>query len=580
MGQRDHRLYPTVYTLWHNPGLVPLLHTPGFVVEKLQGGADLMTPGLARGPPFPEGATKNSVVAVASLDRPSVPLFVGICEIDISGLEKVQGAKGHAVKGVHWAGDEIWAWSESGTAGGREAPQELEGWDVADVTEAVDHTRHGVQNLSMADGLGGGGDDDEDAEDVEDGGAPLQAGNTESSVQPPAQQPAVNQIDAAEVAEVVDEEPNFTTKEIDDIFHKAFLYSVYSAKQSGSPPHYGIELPLQPSKLISQLIQPYLPVHTPAQAQQLQIRKTSWKNTKKFIKHLEKDRICVSKDRNGGETVILDIDFNDHQVNEFVPYRLPKPKPAAEKTATITSTNGHASSTPSDTAVADPSINQKLTLLTVYRPSSKLVPDLFPSKSDYYTTSEITAHLKTYLSSSSDISPGSSSRFIKINPFIANNILTRQGQVSADNQALTSGEIARDVLSKRLLEDPQLLSPHWILLRHPQTWPLPPSSKTKPHANPPPKLHLTLEKRTGSKTVTRISNVSAFFIPAEPFAQDLQKKCASSTSVGQEVGGKPGMMEVMVQGDQRANVEKEVTTRRGVERKWIEIVDKTKKKGK
>lgn len=48
-----------VYTLWHNPGIVPLLFTPSFVVEKLQGGADLMTPGLQRGPPFPKMATKG-----------------------------------------------------------------------------------------------------------------------------------------------------------------------------------------------------------------------------------------------------------------------------------------------------------------------------------------------------------------------------------------------------------------------------------------------------------------------------------------------------------------------------------------
>lgn len=50
---------PTVYTLWNNPGIVPLLYTPSFVIEKLQGGADLMTPGLQRGPPFPKKATKG-----------------------------------------------------------------------------------------------------------------------------------------------------------------------------------------------------------------------------------------------------------------------------------------------------------------------------------------------------------------------------------------------------------------------------------------------------------------------------------------------------------------------------------------
>ena len=75
----------------HTGYLVPLLHTPPIVIQKLQGGADLMTPGLAGGPPFPERAKKGTVVAVASTERPSVPMMVGWCEIDVSALGKVQG---------------------------------------------------------------------------------------------------------------------------------------------------------------------------------------------------------------------------------------------------------------------------------------------------------------------------------------------------------------------------------------------------------------------------------------------------------------------------------------------------------
>ena len=107
---------------------MPLLHTPEFVLSKLRTGADLMTPGLARGPPFPTRATKDAVVAIASLDRPSVPRVVGICEIDVSALEQVQGLKGHAVRGIHWDGDEIWAWNKSGKPGGV-SPDEIEGWN-------------------------------------------------------------------------------------------------------------------------------------------------------------------------------------------------------------------------------------------------------------------------------------------------------------------------------------------------------------------------------------------------------------------------------------------------------------------
>lgn len=121
----DGRMYPTVYTLWRSPHIVPLLHTPEFVMGKLRGGADLMIPGLADEPPFPPRAVQGAVAAVASLSRPTVPLFVGVCEIDISGLGDVQGAKGHAVRGLHWEGDELWAWSSSSRPG-RPAPEHLD----------------------------------------------------------------------------------------------------------------------------------------------------------------------------------------------------------------------------------------------------------------------------------------------------------------------------------------------------------------------------------------------------------------------------------------------------------------------
>lgn len=122
------RMYPTVYTLWHNPRIVPLLYTPLVVVEKLQAGADLMTPGLQRGPPFPAKATQGAIVAIASLEAPTVPMAVGECNIDVSALDKVQGIKGHAVSTFHWAGDELWAWSSTAKPG-RDPPDIIEGWD-------------------------------------------------------------------------------------------------------------------------------------------------------------------------------------------------------------------------------------------------------------------------------------------------------------------------------------------------------------------------------------------------------------------------------------------------------------------
>ena len=119
-----------------------------------------MTPGLARGPPFPAKATKGAVVAIASLEKPSIPMVVGVCEIDVSKLQEVQGAKGHAVRGEHWDGDEIWAWSSSGKPGAS-APDEIGGWNIVN-----DHTdlREGIEHLAV----------DDHEEDADEGGVPLE----------------------------------------------------------------------------------------------------------------------------------------------------------------------------------------------------------------------------------------------------------------------------------------------------------------------------------------------------------------------------------------------------------------------
>lgn len=161
LGQGEGRLFPTVYALWHNPRLVPLLHTPSIVMQKLRGGADLMTPGLAGGPPFPGQAVKNAIVGVATVESPTVPVFVGACEIDVGALEKVQGIKGHAVRGITWEGDEIWGWSSGGKPG-RAAPEYLEGW--YDEAAAVEDIGDGVKNVDL---------DGEAEDEQEDGGVAL-----------------------------------------------------------------------------------------------------------------------------------------------------------------------------------------------------------------------------------------------------------------------------------------------------------------------------------------------------------------------------------------------------------------------
>jgi translation initiation factor 2D len=550
------RLYPTVYTLWHNPRLVPLLYTPSFVMQKLQGGADLMTPGLARGPPFPPRATKNAIVAVARLDAPSVPLFVGVCEIDVAGLEKVEGVKGHAVRGMHWEGDELWSWS-SAAKPGVPAPTYLDGWDNRE-----GEVEDGVRDLDL--------EDDEDGPG--EGGVSLNGHETKKDIQ-------AGQVDAD--PEPDDHEP--TTAEIDEAFKNALIYSLYDAKQHKEPPHYGIEFPILPTLLISHHVQPYLPMQAAKHASSYHIKKTSWKNVKKFIKYLDKEIIVKSKDRNGGETVIQDVDFNHRAINSFTPYPLPKKD---------TSGNGGVGGPKSQSTSSDPSINQTLELKLLYRPSQKLAQILPPSASDspygsnLFDASSLRETLESYLTTNALIS-SSKPRIAQLDPVLSNSVFSTSN--ADDKPILAAGSIHRDGLFNRIISDSHLCSPFHVLLSPSQD-----AGSVKAVSGPLPKVLITLETRSGNKTVTKVSGVEKFNINPQLLADELQKKCASSVSVTALVGAaaKGGKLpqEILIQGSQRTPVE-EALERRGVKQvgrgkggsgagNWVEVVDKTKGKGK
>lgn len=532
-------LIPTVYTLWQNPDIIPLLHTPDFVAdEKLRQGADLMIPGLvkARGTKWDQRATRGSIVAVAGMTRDTVPVWVGTCEVDISQFgDDFRSQKGIAVKGLHWEGDEIWNWATVSGAGGKAAPAGLDGWKGLGT---------GVDSAMGSLTLG-------DADD--DGGVPLrdQTGDAGGNPQPKGE-------------EEEEEEHVPTTSEVDKAFHQAFLFSIHKAKQSNKGPNYGFDFPIQPSFLIANMVQPNL-YH---QSQHYNIKKTSWKNAKKYIKHLDKSGLVKSKDRNGGETVILGIDFEHQQITTFVPYRLPSPKTSdAKQPAAGSSTDAPSSN--------DPSKGQKLTIKIVYRASSKLVPALLSSKTDFYTAQQISSALKSYIDQRPDLG-GQSSSSIKLDAFIANNILgTNPAHEQEDNRIIGTGRISRGALQKRILDDNRLCQPYFIIERGTQE-----ASEQKPKPGLPPHVNIVIEKRTGTKVVTRLSNLEPFFINPNLLAPELQKKCAGSCSVAQSQGGKTGLLEITIQGDQSKILTSDVLPKRGVDVKWIDVVDKTKSKKK
>ncbi|KAK5118586.1 hypothetical protein LTR85_008051 [Meristemomyces frigidus] len=553
--QIEGRMYPSVYTLWRHPDIVPLLHTPDIVIKKLQGGADLMTPGLAGGPPFPARAKKGAVAAIASLERPSVPVAVGVCEIDVSALGRVQGARGHAVESMHWAGDELWSYSPSERPG-KAPPEEIEGWaKVLDGSGLAQET----EELRNDDG-------------EEDGGVPLGSNNNGHSAEGQANgehAAAGNPEDAETTPERTADAPEMTQKEIDDAFRNAFLYGVYHYKQNQpNAPNYGLVYPLSQSFVMSNLTQPFLPAFTPEQSQQLQIKKTSWKNIKKFIKHMDKqEKLVKSKEKDGHETVIMDINFTDAAIKDFKPYRLPK----KETMAGTALGRGEKATEAIDTG--DDAVGRKLQVVSYFKPTAKLQP-LFSagntaSKQQLFTPPEVRELVTAYIERE-NLASEINKRLVKLNPTLGNAVFDGTG--SLDKEVLAKGSVPRDALIDRVLK---AMAPAYAIVRNGTD---PSTSKAKSGA--PPKIHITLETRSGSKTVTKVSGLETYHINPRPLAEELRKVCAGATSVEPLAGAakktEREVMEVMVQGPQKDAVVKALE-RRGVQARWVEVLDKTKK---
>uniref|UniRef100_A0A3Q7IWU7 SUI1 domain-containing protein n=1 Tax=Solanum lycopersicum TaxID=4081 RepID=A0A3Q7IWU7_SOLLC len=88
-------------------------------------------------------------------------------------------------------------------------------------------------------------------------------------------------------------------------------------------------------------------------------------------------------------------------------------------------------------------------------------------------------------------------------------------------------------------------------------------------------IQIMTERRQGNKKVTKLSGMESFLLDAETLASELQKKCACSTTVA-ELPGKKGE-EVLVQGGVIDDLARYLVEQYGVPKKYIEVLDKTKR---
>ncbi|KAK7207388.1 hypothetical protein BZA70DRAFT_300772 [Myxozyma melibiosi] len=543
----DETLVPTVFTLWKCPFLVPIVLTWSPVIEKLRGGADMMLPGLI--PPFVKGAVKGAVVAIASEERPTVPLAVGVCEIDLVGVTRVVGQHGKAILVKQCYGDEL------PVKGRISVPLELslevprvETGDDADEKEVEQKSEEREEKDAQTDTTSDQKVEDEkkieeekvleNETDIADALAELlMADDTPQETSDTAVKDA-DPEPRPKTSEVEDEGPS--TEEIDNAFHRALLATIFDFR-TGS---LDLTFP-QPS---STFISAHLLRHLPAYFSSAQMKQTSWKKAAKFLKAMEKEGLLKVKEK-GGDVTIMSVAGVDHaQLKTFQPF----------KTA-----GGRAGE--SSTGGSNPT---KLTLKEYYqiREKAKQIAEAVGRRTGsgfYYTAAELRAIVVEYIAKE-ELVDASNPREVKLNPVLA-------GLVAG------SGPKPRKLTREALIEAYRnACVDYYLILRDDENE----REGGKLSKGSPPKIQLQVVMKQGHK-VTKITNLETYKFDVAELANELRVECASSTTVSRSLegtgGGGRGKLEVLVQGPQDKTAV-EVLERHGVRRTWIEVKDGTKKK--
>uniref|UniRef100_A0A8C4L7Z3 Eukaryotic translation initiation factor 2D n=1 Tax=Equus asinus TaxID=9793 RepID=A0A8C4L7Z3_EQUAS len=101
----EKNLYPTVYTLWSYPDLLPTFTTWPLVLEKLVGGADLMLPGLVVPPAGLPQVQRGDLCAIALVGN-RAPVAIGVAAMSTAEM-LTSGLKGRGFSVLHTYQDHL-----------------------------------------------------------------------------------------------------------------------------------------------------------------------------------------------------------------------------------------------------------------------------------------------------------------------------------------------------------------------------------------------------------------------------------------------------------------------------------------
>uniref|UniRef100_A0A8C7IXG9 Eukaryotic translation initiation factor 2D n=1 Tax=Oncorhynchus kisutch TaxID=8019 RepID=A0A8C7IXG9_ONCKI len=278
-------LYPTVYTLWRYPHVLPTFTTWPPVLQKLAGGADLMLPGVVVPLSGIPEVKKGDCCAVKVVSN-RAPMAVGTATMSSAEMRSL-GMKGRGVSVLHTYMDSLWAF------GDKSGPPSIPDVD----TEGVEATYEEEEEE----------DDDEATEGGEEEPCPNRV--------PDAPCPGIQELSLADREEgehgkEEGEDPEdlrSPQEQMDALLLQCFLQALKSKVKKS-------ELPLLTSS--------FLQFCASGLGKQLDIKKSSYKKLSKFLQCMQQQHSLVRvKELSKGVESIVEVDWKNPELRSF---RTPK----------------------------------------------------------------------------------------------------------------------------------------------------------------------------------------------------------------------------------------------------------------
>uniref|UniRef100_A0A8C3Y8N1 Eukaryotic translation initiation factor 2D n=1 Tax=Catharus ustulatus TaxID=91951 RepID=A0A8C3Y8N1_CATUS len=251
-------LYPTVYTLWVYPDLLPAFATWPPVLQKLAGGADLMLPGVVVPPSGLPRVQRGTLCAVTLLGN-RAPVAVGVATMSTEEM-LAAGMKGKGFAVLHTHLDHLWEY------GDKSSPPTLAPL---------------VTDCAAEESAGG----EEELQGKEPGSSCSEDGSKEE------QQEA--------------EDSRTPQEQMDALFNQCFFHALKCKVKKS-------DLPL----LTSTFLGSHMVSCCPA-GKQLDIKKSSYKKFSKFLQSMQQQRILQVKELSRGVESIVDVDWKHPDIKAF-----------------------------------------------------------------------------------------------------------------------------------------------------------------------------------------------------------------------------------------------------------------------